>query len=106
MYFAVVKLSFESTADTAQDRKDLRLLAEKLRARFKVCASSCASDASAKDTATAIALTALGSSEERLTHTLDAIAEFCENSGYGRITSEQTLMDHIDALADFAEASE
>jgi uncharacterized protein YlxP (DUF503 family) len=102
MYFAVVKLSFEAATDSSQDRKDLRQLTEKIRARFKVCAAACNDDPEG----TAIAITALGSSEERLSHTLDAIAEFCETSGYGRILSEQTLMDHLDALADFAEAAD
>ena len=102
MYFAVVKLCFESSADQAVDRKALHGLAEKLRARFKVCAAACEGEGDA--TISALAITALGSSEERLSHTLDGISEYCEASGFGRIESEQTLMDHIDALADFTEA--
>ena len=102
MYFAVVKFSFEANADTAQDRRDLRQLTEKIRSRFKVCAAACDEDAGSN----AVAITALASTEERLTHTLDAIAEFCESSGFGRIESEQSLVDHIDALADFNEAPE
>ena len=97
MYFAVVKISFESATDPGFDRKALRSLSEKIRARFKVCAAA----AEAEDMGTILAIAALGSSEERLTNTLDAISEFCEASGFGRVASEQTLMDHIDTLADF-----
>ena len=97
MYFAVVKISFESATDPGFDRKALRSLSEKIRARFKVCAAA----AEAEDMGTILAIAALGSSEERLTSTLDAISEFCEASGFGRIAAEQTLMDHIDSLADF-----
>ncbi|MCX6111587.1 MAG: DUF503 family protein [Proteobacteria bacterium] len=98
MYFAVVKISFEAATDPGFDRKALRSLSEKIRARFKVCAAAAGGDESSD---TVLAIAALGSSEERLTNTLDAISEFCEASGFGRIASEQTLMDHIDALADF-----
>jgi uncharacterized protein YlxP (DUF503 family) len=102
MYFAVVKLTFEEGTGSAEDRKALRSLVEKLRARFKVCAAVCLEEEAAG--AASVAVTALGSTAERLTETLDALTEFCETSGFGRIDSEQTLMDHIDAVADFAEA--
>ena len=103
MYFAVVKLSFEKGPETTEDKKALRSLVEKLRARFKVCAAACEDEPSGQ---AAVAVTALASSEERLTHTLDAITEFCETSGFGRIESEQALLDHLDSLADFESASQ
>lgn len=99
MYFAVVKLTFESQGKSAIDRKEVRSLVEKLRARFKVCASVCEEDES--QGATSIAVATLGSTEERLTQSLDAISEFCESHGIGRIESEQTLMDHIDSIQEF-----
>ncbi len=99
MYFAVVKLTFEAMGKTPADRKAVRSLAEKLRSRFKVCASVCEADE--EQGTTAIAVATLGSTEERLSQSLDAISEFCETHGIGRVESEQTLLDHIDAISDF-----
>jgi uncharacterized protein YlxP (DUF503 family) len=101
MYFAVVKLGFETNFDSELDRRELRQLAEKIRARFKVCAAVHEHN----DAGPSLAIAALSSSAERLDQTLDAISEFCESSGYGRVESEQSLVDHIDALADFDQAT-
>lgn len=102
MFFAVAKLTFEQSGKpVADDRKELRSLVEKIRARYKVsCAIVSHED---DDGVTAIAVTALAGSEEALDRTIDGIAEFCENAGFGRIDSEQTLLDHIDALDDYLE---
>lgn len=96
MYFAVMKISFEDE-QSEPDKKALRSLAESLRSRFKVCAAVIDGDSSA------IAITALGSSEERLDQTLDGLTEFCENAGLGRIANDATLLDHIDAISDLAD---
>jgi hypothetical protein len=98
MYFAVVKLTFEAAArlDAEADRRELRALAEKLRARFKVCAAVCESPGDVP----ALAVTALGSSAEKLSQSLDALSEFCETS-YGRIESEEALLDHVDNVGDY-----
>lgn len=102
MFFAVAKFTFEQSGKPmADNRKELRSLVEKIRARFKVtCAIVSHED---DDGVTAIAISALAGSEEALDHTLDGVAEFCENAGFGRIDTEQTLMDHIDALDDYLE---
>lgn len=102
MFFAVAKFTFEQSGKpTADDRKELRSLVEKIRARFKVsCAIVSHED---DDGVTAIAISTLAGSEDALDRTLDGIAEFCENAGFGRIDTEQTLMDHIDALDDYLE---
>lgn len=103
MYFAVVKITFEDEpgASTASSGRDLHSLLEKLRSRFKVCAAAIGADSSGDGTA--IAITALASSEERLTRTLDGIVDFCEESGFGRVASEEALLDHIDALAELSQ---
>lgn len=93
MYFAIVKLVFEDEGATSGDRKDLRTLVEKIRSKFKVAAAMLG-----ENEGDGLAIAALGSSEERLTQTLDAISDFCEDSGFGRIASEQALMDHMDTL--------
>lgn len=105
MYFAIVKLTFEpETTDPTTDRKDLAALVEKVRQRFKVCAAIHASEAD--DGATSLVLAALGSQEEKLSQSIDAIAEFCESQGMGRIASEDALMDHIDAVSDYHDEDE
>lgn len=95
MYFAVVKLQFEDEGGRDKDRKDLRNLADKIRSKFKVAAA-----VSEGEGGEGLAVAALASSEERLTQTLDAISDYCENSGFGRIGSELALLDHIDTLAE------
>lgn len=103
MYFAVVKLNFEAAPKQGQDRKALRSLTEKLRSRFKVCAAVCSEEE--EEGVSAIAVTALASSEEKLTQMLDAISSYCEESGFGRIESEDALLDHIDSLQDYASSA-
>jgi uncharacterized protein YlxP (DUF503 family) len=105
MFFAVAKFAFEPAGKSlSDDRKELRNLVEKIRSRFKV---SCAIVSEEDDEGTtAIAIAALGGSEEALSRTLDGVAEFCETAGFGRVESEQTLLDHISALEDYLEASE
>lgn len=97
MYFAVVKLVFEDEGVSgSEDRKDLRTLVEKIRSKFKVAAAALGEE----QVGGGLAVAALASSEERLTQTLDAIADFCEDSGFGRIASEQALMDDIESLSE------
>ncbi len=103
MYFAIAKITFEEElgADNLRPgtagKRDLHQLVEKIRAKFKVCAAAIESDSMGSD---AIAITALGSSEDRLTRSLDGILGFCEESGYGRVGSEETLIDHIDVISE------
>lgn len=99
-----MKLNFESNlARRTQDGdRDLKNLAEKIRSRFRVNAAAILSDHSGSD---AIAIAALGSSAEKLSQLLDAIVDFCEQSGLGRIDNEETLLDHIDAIAEYDHGS-
>lgn len=101
MYFAVVKLTFETEPGLVSDPHALRALTEKIRSRFKVSAAVCSADSGAM----ALAVAALGSSEERLSQTLDKVSAFCEEAGLGRIESEEALLDHIDSIAEFTSES-
>lgn len=47
-----------------------------------------------------LVIAALSGSETELNKELDAIADFCENSGFGRIEAEVSFMDHIDSLTE------
>lgn len=101
MYFAVVKLTFDEEGGGSADPHAWRSLCEKLRSRFKVCAAVCSEETGTNS----IAITALGSSEERLSKMLDQLTDFCENAGLGRIASEDTLLDHMDNIAEFTSSS-
>jgi uncharacterized protein YlxP (DUF503 family) len=103
MYFAVMKLTFAATMDSEKDRKDLKALAEKLRARFKICCAPCGVE---EGGVASLAITALSGSENQLSHTLDEIAIFCETSGFGRIESESTLLDDIQSIVELADEAE
>lgn len=100
MYFAVAKLTFDIDEHTANERKDLNALVEKVRSRFKVCVQPMVSD---KDHGfLGMAVASLGQTEERLSQQVDAIAEFVEESGFGRVAKEETLIDHVDSFGDNA----
>lgn len=94
MYFAIVKITFEDEPNGENAGRDLHTLTEKLRSKFKVCAAAVGDGG--------VAITALASTEEKLTRTLDAVVDFCEESGFGRVASEEALLDHIDALAELS----
>ena len=97
MYFAVVKITFEFDPEApAPDRKDLHSVVEKIRNRFRVTVLPCSTVE--EDGVTAIAYTSLAHSEESLSKQLDAIAQFCEDAGFGRIADEAVLMDHIENI--------
>lgn len=103
MYFAVMKIAFdeEGRAATSDGGRELKALAEKIRSRFKV--SAAASPGEETGGSDAIAVAALGSTEEKLSKTLDAIVTFCEQAGFGRIAGEDTLFDHVDAIAEYGD---
>lgn len=99
MYFAVVKIVFENEGGAhSTDRKDMAVLVEKLRARFRITVMACAN--MNDDGESSLAYTSLGLSEDTLNKQMDAISTFCEDSGIGRIADEAVLMDHIDSIGD------
>lgn len=99
MYFAVVKITFESEEGApAPDRKEMAAFIEKLRARFRITVMPYGT--MQDDGESSIAYTSLASSEESLNKQLDAISAFCEESGMGRVADEAVLMDHIDSIGE------
>ncbi len=87
----------ESESAKGQDlTTDLKRLAEKIRGRFKVCAA-CTSG-NQRSEAHGIAIAALGAEEEKLSRLIDSIVAFCEQSGIGRVTNEEALIDHIEHI--------
>jgi hypothetical protein len=104
VYFAIMKITFsggegEESAGAMQGnvKQELNALTEKLRARFRVAILPGQLE---DGELPSLGIASLAHSEEALARQLDAICEFCESSGFGRIESERTLMDHIDAFGD------
>ena len=98
MYFLVSKISFAEDDATAHDARELKALVERIRSRFKVCALAQPTDS--RHGSLGIVLTFLGHHQEQVNQTMDAVIDYCENSGFGRIDQELTLMDHVDNLAE------
>ena len=92
MFFIVSKLSFESES-TPRDAKELAQLADKLRQRFKI--SIQIADEFYKGGQAGIVVAAVHSQEMQLSSLIDEIADACENSGYGRIHSESTILEDL-----------
>jgi hypothetical protein len=96
MFFIVSKLSFEPES-TVRDAKELAQLADKLRQRFKI--SIQIADEFYKGGQAGIVVAAVHSQEMQLSSLIDEIADACENSGYGRIHSESTILEDFESYA-------
>lgn len=103
MYFAVMKITFmiedeRPTVDSSKLKHDLQALVEKLRARFRIAVLP--GQVGGPGEPPVVTVASLAHSEESLGRQLDSICEFCESSGFGRIDTERTLMDHVDSFSD------
>jgi 2'-5' RNA ligase len=96
MFFIVSKLTFEPEP-TARDAKELAQLADKLRQRFKI--SIQIADEFYKGGQAGIVVAAVHREEMQLSNLIDEIADACENSGYGRIHSESTILEDFESYA-------
>lgn len=95
MYFVVSKLAFESQ-QTPRDARELSQLVDKLRQRFRISVQI--ADEFHKSGTAAIVVAAVHSQEEQLSKLIDDIADSCENSGFGRIHSESTILEDFEAF--------
>ena len=84
------------TSHSAPVKQELQSLVEKLRARFRIAVLP--GQIEEPGEAPVITIASLAYSEESLSRQLDSICEFCESSGFGRIDTERTLLDHIDSF--------
>ena len=94
MFVAVSRITFES-GETSYDQKELKSLTESLKKRFQVCVKV---DREAQSFGHSIVVTCLDHKNETLSSRLDKISLFCEESGFGRIESEETFFDHVENL--------
>lgn len=87
MFFAISKLHF---TDIHFDEKSMKSLSEKIRSHHKVSVRG-----GFIENEPILAIAALGDTEEQLIRTLDQISELIEASGYGRVSSEDSLIDDV-----------
>ncbi len=95
MYFAVTKLTFERQS-TPHDAKDLAALAEKIRARFRITVE--VTDEFQKGGEAGLMVAAVHRDEMKLSNMIDAIVDVCEDSGFGRIHSENTILEDFESF--------
>lgn len=95
MFFVVTKLTFERQS-TPHDAKDLAALVEKLRARFKISVEI--ADEFYKTNQAALMVAAIHKDEMKLSNLIDKVSDTCEDSGFGRIYSENTILEDFEAF--------
>lgn len=95
MFFVVTKLTFERQS-TPHDAKDLAALVDKLRARFRISVEI--SEEFYKMNQAAIMVAAIHTDEMKLSNLIDKISDACEDSGFGRIYSENTILEDFEAF--------
>lgn len=98
MFFGITKITFDIDSKTIHDRKKMRSLCDGIQKRFKVSAQPIGDPEEEGEASVAIA--ALAPSEKQMTTLLDNISDFCENSGFGRVASEEALVDHVDSIGE------
>lgn len=97
MYFVVSKLTFEKQV-TSRDARDLSALVDKLRSRFKISVQI--AEEFQKSNVAAIVIAAVHPQENTLNQMVDEIVDLCENSGFGRVESENTIFEDFDSFND------
>ncbi len=95
MFFAITKFTFERQS-TPHDAKDLSALAEKIRTRFRISVEITEDFHKGGDAGIMVA--AIHPNEMKLSNMIDAIADACENSGFGRIHSENTILEDFESF--------
>ena len=89
------KFTFESELQTPYDAREINALVVRIRKKFKVCVRPAMEFK--KEKIPAIVIATLGTTEQAISQQLDSIADFLEDSGFGRIDTEQTILDFIDS---------
>ena len=74
--------------------KDLKSLVVKLRARFTACVK--VDQMATRKSAPTLVIAQLNAHQSSLQNQMDQIIDFCEDSGFGRVESEEAIMDILD----------
>ena len=93
MFFALAKISIDRDSETSHDGKIMAAVSEKIRKRFRVSATCTMPHQDCH-----FLISFFAENEMKTTQKLDAIYQFIENEGVGRILSENSVVDHIDTL--------
>ena len=96
MFFLASNLVFDPTTTEHLDRKSINSLCKKLQNRFPVIAKT--KSVPEADGVASIVVVAIGRRQDTLSQLVDDLEKFCEDSGFGRIESEQTMLESFDAL--------
>ena len=94
MYCALIKVEFGMETLTGNETKDLASLAQRMRRKFKVAVQTQASQSGKGFTG--LVVVALAHRDQELRRLMEEVVEECEASGFGRVTEEQGMIDHID----------
>lgn len=97
MFFVVTKLTFERQS-TPHDARELAALVDKLRARFRISVEI--TEDFQKGGEAGVVVAAVHPSEMKLSSLIDAISDACEDSGFGRIHSENTILEDFESFQD------
>lgn len=97
MFFIVTKLKFENQRSPG-DARELSQLVDKVRQKFRISVQI--ADEFHKSGEAGIVVAAVHHQEEALSRMIDDIADLCENSGFGRIDSEHTILEDFEAYSD------
>ena len=93
MFVAVSRLTFEDEP-SAYDNKELKSLCERIKSRFQVCVKV----ENSSQSFPRIVISALEHSQAVLDKKLDQVTDYCENSGFGRISQEEVFYEHVENL--------
>lgn len=92
MFYCISRLSFTPSTDPDEDIKQLGILCNRLRQRFKIAVKI---DKSGSISPPRIVIAHLNENQALLSKKIDQVIEFCEDSGFGRVESEDAILDFL-----------
>ena len=94
MYVAVSRVAFEDEPTSYDTRKLLNLI-KKLKVKFPI---SIRMGNDIGEQGRVLYFTHVHENPKKIHSLIDNIIDFCEDSGFGRIESEDTFMEHFDTI--------
>ena len=94
MYVSISRLAFEDES-TAYDNRELLNLIKKLKIKFPISVRMGHENG---EQGRVLYFTYVHESPQKVHGLIDKIIDFCENSGFGRIESEDSFLEHFDTI--------
>ena len=94
MFIGILRFYLEDWGDSPST-KETSALCQQVRSRFKAVAKARWHNGEPE-----ITIACLDENSERLTHHLQTIVDFCENTGIGRLDRESILVEAVELLLD------